>query len=75
MILEAYPEAEILPFGSFKTKLYLPNADIDLVIYFPDTSLQKTITNIFFFLIIKKGDIAREQIKQLFAKQDRKCST
>jgi len=34
LILEAYPEAQILPFGSFKTKLYLPNADIDLVIVF-----------------------------------------
>ncbi len=32
VIAESYPEVQILPFGSFKTKLYLPNADIDLVI-------------------------------------------
>lgn len=31
VIIESYPEVQILPFGSFKTKLYLPNADIDLV--------------------------------------------
>jgi len=27
------PNVEIKPFGSFSTKLYLPNADIDLVSY------------------------------------------
>lgn len=27
-----FPEAQILPYGSFVTELYLPNGDIDLVI-------------------------------------------
>ncbi|KAH9852744.1 hypothetical protein C2E23DRAFT_756340 [Lenzites betulinus] len=28
-----YPDAQVLPFGSYETKLYLPLGDIDLVIY------------------------------------------
>ncbi|KAF8838345.1 hypothetical protein BDN67DRAFT_933948 [Paxillus ammoniavirescens] len=31
-ITSAFPDARILPFGSYETKLYLPNGDIDLVI-------------------------------------------
>lgn len=31
LIQDHLPEAQILPFGSFMTKLYLPNADIDVV--------------------------------------------
>ncbi|KAF9512789.1 hypothetical protein BS47DRAFT_1393947 [Hydnum rufescens UP504] len=32
VIISEYPDAEVLPFGSFETKLYLPLGDIDLVI-------------------------------------------
>lgn len=32
-IRKSYPDAEVLPFGSYDTKLYLPLGDIDLVIY------------------------------------------
>ncbi|KIJ09079.1 hypothetical protein PAXINDRAFT_102356 [Paxillus involutus ATCC 200175] len=31
-ITSAFPDARILPFGSYETKLYLPSGDIDLVI-------------------------------------------
>ncbi|KAH8106935.1 hypothetical protein BXZ70DRAFT_915720 [Cristinia sonorae] len=31
-IVDAFPDAEVLPFGSYETKLYLPLGDIDLVI-------------------------------------------
>ncbi|KAL5529593.1 hypothetical protein ACEPAG_5578 [Sanghuangporus baumii] len=31
-IKKTYPDAEVLPFGSFGTKLYLPQGDIDLVV-------------------------------------------
>ncbi|KAF9242103.1 hypothetical protein BU15DRAFT_87016 [Melanogaster broomeanus] len=31
-ITSAFPDAQILPFGSYETKLYLPSGDIDLVI-------------------------------------------
>ncbi|KAL5489934.1 hypothetical protein ACEPAI_4766 [Sanghuangporus weigelae] len=31
-IKKTYPDAEVLPFGSFETKLYLPQGDIDLVV-------------------------------------------
>ncbi|KAJ8517208.1 hypothetical protein ONZ45_g5584 [Pleurotus djamor] len=31
-VTKAYPDAQVLPFGSFATKLYLPLGDIDLVI-------------------------------------------
>ncbi|KAH8116996.1 hypothetical protein DFH11DRAFT_1578575 [Phellopilus nigrolimitatus] len=31
-IKKTYPDASILPFGSFETKLYLPSGDIDLVV-------------------------------------------
>ncbi|KAI0373072.1 hypothetical protein BV20DRAFT_1014460 [Pilatotrama ljubarskyi] len=30
---KSYPDAQVLPFGSYETKLYLPLGDIDLVIY------------------------------------------
>jgi non-canonical poly(A) RNA polymerase PAPD5/7 len=32
-ILRAYPEAQVKVFGSYDTKLYLPSADIDLVLF------------------------------------------
>ncbi|PIL24355.1 hypothetical protein GSI_14108 [Ganoderma sinense ZZ0214-1] len=32
-IRKTYSDAEVLPFGSYDTKLYLPQGDIDLVIY------------------------------------------
>ncbi|KAI0647467.1 hypothetical protein C8Q79DRAFT_907770 [Trametes meyenii] len=32
-VVKAYPDAQVLPFGSYETKLYLPLGDIDLVIY------------------------------------------
>lgn len=32
-IQQAFTDAEVLPFGSFSTKLYLPSGDIDLVIF------------------------------------------
>ncbi|EJF66211.1 hypothetical protein DICSQDRAFT_152192 [Dichomitus squalens LYAD-421 SS1] len=32
-ISKSYPDAKVLPFGSYETKLYLPSGDIDLVIY------------------------------------------
>ncbi|KAL4080781.1 hypothetical protein J3A83DRAFT_4121423, partial [Scleroderma citrinum] len=31
-ITSAFPDARILPFGSYETKLYLPSGDIDLVV-------------------------------------------
>ncbi|OAX37121.1 Nucleotidyltransferase [Rhizopogon vinicolor AM-OR11-026] len=31
-VADAFPDARIIPFGSYETKLYLPNGDIDLVI-------------------------------------------
>ncbi|KAL5511272.1 hypothetical protein ACEPAH_4487 [Sanghuangporus vaninii] len=31
-IKKTYPDAKVLPFGSFETKLYLPQGDIDLVV-------------------------------------------
>ncbi|TDL24987.1 hypothetical protein BD410DRAFT_826904 [Rickenella mellea] len=47
-----YPDAQVLPFGSFETKLYLPLGDIDLVIqsdemaYCDKVSTLKTLANI-----------------------------
>ncbi|OBZ65685.1 Poly(A) RNA polymerase cid14 [Grifola frondosa] len=32
-VTREYPDAQVLPFGSYETKLYLPIGDIDLVIY------------------------------------------
>ncbi|KAI6103594.1 hypothetical protein F5141DRAFT_216454 [Pisolithus sp. B1] len=32
VIRSAFPDARILPFGSYETKLYLPDGDIDLVV-------------------------------------------
>ncbi|KAI0672801.1 hypothetical protein C8Q78DRAFT_970483 [Trametes maxima] len=32
-VVKSYPDAQVLPFGSYETKLYLPLGDIDLVIY------------------------------------------
>ncbi|KAI8989833.1 hypothetical protein BD414DRAFT_414259 [Trametes punicea] len=32
-VTKSYPDAQVLPFGSYETKLYLPLGDIDLVIY------------------------------------------
>ncbi|KZS90028.1 Nucleotidyltransferase [Sistotremastrum niveocremeum HHB9708] len=32
VVKRAFPDATLLPFGSFQTKLYLPTADIDLVL-------------------------------------------
>ncbi|KAH9952027.1 hypothetical protein B0H21DRAFT_10348 [Amylocystis lapponica] len=32
-VTQAFPDAQVLPFGSYETKLYLPIGDIDLVIY------------------------------------------
>ncbi|KAI0748435.1 hypothetical protein C8Q80DRAFT_1104159 [Daedaleopsis nitida] len=34
-IVKSYRDAQVLPFGSYETKLYLPLGDIDLVIYSP----------------------------------------
>jgi len=36
IILEVYPDAQVHVFGSFVTKLYLPHADIDLVVVQPN---------------------------------------
>ncbi|TFY55297.1 hypothetical protein EVJ58_g8335 [Rhodofomes roseus] len=32
-IREKFPDAQVLPFGSYETKLYLPTGDIDLVVH------------------------------------------
>ncbi|KAL6301856.1 hypothetical protein BKA93DRAFT_796171 [Sparassis latifolia] len=32
-ITQAFPDAQVLPFGSYETKLYLPLGDIDLVVH------------------------------------------
>ncbi|KII88238.1 hypothetical protein PLICRDRAFT_111020 [Plicaturopsis crispa FD-325 SS-3] len=32
-VTQAFPDAQVLPFGSYETKLYLPLGDIDLVIH------------------------------------------
>jgi len=34
-ILSRWPDAEVLPFGSWQTELYLPTGDIDLVVTTP----------------------------------------
>jgi len=36
IIISVFPKAKILPFGSFATRLYLPHADVDLVLLEPD---------------------------------------
>jgi len=38
LIIDVIPGAEVKCFGSFHTKLYLPNADIDMVIVKEDGS-------------------------------------
>ncbi|KAG2089214.1 hypothetical protein BD769DRAFT_1527146 [Suillus cothurnatus] len=58
-ITNAFPDARILPFGSYETKLYLPNGDIDLVIksdsmaYSDKVNVLRTLAN-----IIKRARIA-----------------
>ncbi|KZT09562.1 uncharacterized protein LAESUDRAFT_722526 [Laetiporus sulphureus 93-53] len=32
-VTQAFPDAQIVPFGSYETKMYLPQGDIDLVIH------------------------------------------
>jgi DNA polymerase sigma len=36
MILEKYPNAQVKYFGSFATKLYLPDGDIDVTVLIDD---------------------------------------
>ncbi|KAG2154089.1 hypothetical protein DEU56DRAFT_437181 [Suillus clintonianus] len=58
-ITNAFPDARILPFGSYETKLYLPNGDIDLVIdsesmaYSDKVNVLRTLAN-----VIKRAKIA-----------------
>ncbi|KAG1863628.1 hypothetical protein DFJ58DRAFT_774208 [Suillus subalutaceus] len=58
-ITNAFPDARILPFGSYETKLYLPNGDIDLVIksdsmaYSDKVNVLRTLAN-----VIKRARIA-----------------
>ncbi|KAG1734310.1 hypothetical protein EDB19DRAFT_1639124 [Suillus lakei] len=58
-ITNAFPDAKILPFGSYETKLYLPNGDIDLVIdsdsmaYSDKVNVLRTLAN-----VIKRARIA-----------------
>ncbi|KAG2357091.1 hypothetical protein BDR07DRAFT_1298717 [Suillus spraguei] len=58
-ITKAFPDAQILPFGSYETKLYLPNGDIDLVIksdsmaYSDKVNVLRTLAN-----VIKRARIA-----------------
>lgn len=58
-ITNAFPDARIIPFGSYETKLYLPNGDIDLVIqsdsmaYSDKVNVLRTLAN-----IIKRARIA-----------------
>jgi non-canonical poly(A) RNA polymerase PAPD5/7 len=39
-----FPDAEVLPFGSYQTKLYLPLGDIDLVIQSPSMAYSDKVT-------------------------------
>ncbi|KAI0080501.1 hypothetical protein K474DRAFT_1615191 [Panus rudis PR-1116 ss-1] len=43
-IKQQYPDAEVLPFGSYETKLYLPLGDIDLVILSDQMAYSRTGT-------------------------------
>lgn len=58
-ITNAFPDAQILPFGSYETKLYLPNGDIDLMIksesmaYSDKVNVLRTLAN-----VIKRARIA-----------------
>ncbi|KIK46541.1 hypothetical protein CY34DRAFT_75895 [Suillus luteus UH-Slu-Lm8-n1] len=58
-ITNAFPDAQIIPFGSYETKLYLPNGDIDLVIksdsmaYSDKVNVLRTLAN-----VIKRARIA-----------------
>ncbi|KAG1756907.1 uncharacterized protein EDB91DRAFT_1095130 [Suillus paluster] len=58
-ITNAFPDARILPFGSYETKLYLPNGDIDLVIdsdsmaYSDKVTVLRALAN-----VIKRAQIA-----------------
>ncbi|CAL1705450.1 unnamed protein product [Somion occarium] len=41
-VTEAFPDAKVLPFGSYETKLYLPLGDIDLVVISNSMAYSKT---------------------------------
>ncbi|EIW84734.1 hypothetical protein CONPUDRAFT_47123 [Coniophora puteana RWD-64-598 SS2] len=58
-VTSAFPDAKVLPFGSYGTKLYLPSGDIDLVIesdsmqYVPKNSVLHSLAN-----VLKRAGIA-----------------
>ena len=41
-----YPQAKVFVFGSCATGLYLPNSDIDLLVYYPKERESVMITNL-----------------------------
>ncbi|EIN07011.1 Nucleotidyltransferase [Punctularia strigosozonata HHB-11173 SS5] len=43
-VTQAFPDAQVLPFGSYETKLYLPLGDIDLVIQSPSMAYSDKVT-------------------------------
>ena len=44
MILIEYPDAQVETFGSYRTEIYLPDADIDIVLLKEDQT-EKTLFN------------------------------
>ncbi|EGN95678.1 hypothetical protein SERLA73DRAFT_60289 [Serpula lacrymans var. lacrymans S7.3] len=43
-VSSAFPDAQVLPFGSYETKLYLPDGDIDLVIQSESMAYSNKVT-------------------------------
>ncbi|TCD67285.1 hypothetical protein EIP91_000307 [Steccherinum ochraceum] len=41
-VVASFPDAQVLPFGSYETKLYLPLGDIDLVIVSPSMAYSRS---------------------------------
>lgn len=54
------PEAKLYPFGSFMTRIYLPNADIDMV-------------NSFWFQVVVQPNTTKQQIMKSMAKLLQRC--
>lgn len=46
LLLDHYPNCSIIPFGSFVTKLYLPQSDIDVTLWIKRTPVQREIAGI-----------------------------